>query len=418
MQYGLIANRLGHSYSKEIHTMIGGYSYEMCEIPAEKLGEFMKKKDFSGINVTIPYKKDVIPYLDEIDGTAKKIGSVNTVVNRSGRLIGFNTDYFGMTELIAEHMRISLKDKKVLILGTGGTSVMANAVVRDLGAGEVFSVSRTPRPGVITYAQAVSEHSDAEVIINTTPVGMFPDNYDCPIALKPFKNLEAAVDAIYNPNRTEFVQTALKMGAKASGGLYMLIAQAVYASEIFRDVTVPKTEIKRIYHEISAKKLNICLTGMPASGKTTAAKKIAEKLGREFIDTDEEIVSRTGREITDIFKDMGEHGFRDIETEVIKDVSKRSGAVISTGGGAILRDENIEALRQNGKVYFLDRPLEWLRPTQDRPTASDFAAVKRRYEERYERYVSTADGVIIPSDEPDLTAEMVIERFENEDFSY
>lgn len=418
MEYGLIAKKLGHSFSREIHALIGDYGYEMCELREDELAEFMKKKDFSGINVTIPYKKDVLPYLDSINEFAERIGSVNTVVNRSGRLYGYNTDYFGMKALIEEHMGIKLEGKKVLILGTGGTSVTAKVVAEDLKAGEILTVSRTPKDGEISYSEATSKHADADVIINTTPVGMFPNNYACPIDLEPFYKLEAAVDAIYNPNRTEFVRQAEKKGAKASGGLYMLVAQAVYASEIFRDTTISKSEIQRIYREVYLMKENIVLTGMPACGKTTAGKLIAEIMNREFIDTDSEIVSRTGKDIPAIFAELGEKGFRDIETEVIKDVGKRSGIVIATGGGAVLRDENVSALKQNCKVFYIDRPIEWLRPTSDRPTASDYEAIKRRYGERHKRYEDTADVIIKPSENASETAEMIVERFKNEDSCY
>lgn len=418
MEYGLIAKKLGHSFSREIHALIGDYGYEMCELREDELADFMKKKDFSGINVTIPYKKDVLPYLDSINEFAERIGSVNTVVNRSGRLYGYNTDYFGMKALIEEHMGIKLEGKKVLILGTGGTSVTAKVVAEDLKAGEILTVSRTPKDGEISYSEATGKHADADVIINTTPVGMFPNNYACPIDLELFYKLEAAVDAIYNPNRTEFVRQAEKKGAKASGGLYMLVAQAVYASEIFRDTTISKSEIQRIYREVYLMKENIVLTGMPACGKTTSGKLIAEIMNREFIDTDSEIVSRTGKYIPAIFAELGEKGFRDIETEVIKDVGKRSGVVIATGGGAVLRDENVSALKQNCKVFYIDRPIEWLRPTSDRPTASDYEAIKRRYGERHKRYEDTADVIIKPSENASETAEMIVERFKNEDSCY
>ena len=370
----------------------------------------MKARDFIGINVTIPYKKDVIPYLSEMNDIAARIGSVNTVVNRGGKLYGYNTDYFGLKALIA-HAKISLDGRTVLILGTGGTSVMAQCVASDLGAKEVKAVSRRPADGVITYREAEENYRDAEIIINTTPVGMFPENYAAPIDISRFERLEGVVDAVFNPLRTPLVLSAEKRGIKAEGGLYMLVAQAVYASEIFRDVSIPKTEIDRIFREVLRMKENIALTGMPACGKSATGRFIAEKLGRELVDTDDEIVKRTGKEITEIFAELGEEGFRDIETEVIKDVCKRSGIVISTGGGAILRDENVDALRQNCKVFFLDRDPDWLTPTADRPTASDRAAIRKRYDERHDRYISTADEVIIPADGAEINAKTVIERF-------
>ena len=410
MEYGCIAKKLGHSFSAEIHSLIGGYDYRLREVAEDELDSFMKARDFIGINVTIPYKKDVIPYLFEMNDIASRIGSVNTVVNRSGKLYGYNTDYFGLKALIA-HAKISLDGRTVLILGTGGTSVMAQCVASDLGAKEIKAVSRRPADGVITYREAEENYHDAEIIINTTPVGMFPENYAAPIDISRFERLEGVVDAVFNPLRTPLVLSAEKRGIKAEGGLYMLVAQAVYASEIFRDVSIPKTEIDRIFREVLHMKENIALTGMPACGKSAAGRFIAEKLGRELVDTDDEIVRRTGKEITEIFAELGEEGFRDIETEVIKDVCKRSGIVISTGGGAILRDENVDALRQNCKVFFLDRDPDWLTPTADRPTASDRAAIRKRYDERHERYISTADEVIIPADGAEINAKTVIERF-------
>ncbi len=410
MQYGCIAKKLGHSFSGEIHSKIGGYDYRLREVPPEELDDFMTKRDFLGINVTIPYKKDVIPYLYEMNDVAARIGSVNTVVNRGGKLYGYNTDYFGMISLL-EHAKISLRGKKVLVLGTGGTSVTAQVVSRDSGAREVVVVSRHESENTVTYARAAREHSDAQVIINTTPVGMYPENYASPIDLSDFPKLEGVADAVFNPLRTELVLNARARGINAEGGLWMLVAQAVYASEIFRNVEIPKSEISRIYAEILKMKENILLTGMPASGKTATGRIIAKKLGREFIDLDEEIVGREGKQITEIFSEKGENGFRDIETEVLRDVCRRSGAVISTGGGAILRDENVAAMKQNCKVFYLDRDPEWLTPTSDRPTASTKEAILKRYSERHERYIETADEIVKPADGAEINANMIIERF-------
>lgn len=414
MDYGLIAEKLGHSFSAEIHALIGDYDYRLCELTNDVLDAFMLVRDFKGINVTIPYKKSVIPYLHEMSDIARRIGSVNTIVNRDGKLYGYNTDYYGMRDMILQS-GIDLSGKTVLILGTGGTSVTARVVAEDLGAKDILVVSRRPADGVITYSDAENNYSHAEIIINTTPVGMYPDNYcetkTVPIDLSKFTALEGFVDAVYNPLCTVLGMKAAELGAKAVGGLYMLVAQAVRASEIFRDVEIPKIEIDRIYTEVLKMKQSIALTGMPACGKSTIGKLIAKMLDREFIDTDAEIVKRAGMPITEIFATKGDKAFRDLETEVIKDVSKRSGIVIATGGGAILRDENVAALKQNCKVYFLDRPLEWLTPTSDRPTASDKESIKKRYEERYDRYISTADVVIKPTEDVENNAKMIIERF-------
>ena len=410
MDYGCIARKLGHSFSAEIHKLIGDYDYRLREVPDEELAGFMLRRDFKGINVTIPYKKDVIPYLDGISDTARAIGSVNTVVNCGGKLYGYNTDFAGMKALIA-HAGISPAGKTVLVLGTGGTSATAQAVAKSLGAKKVVAVSRRPATGVITYEQAAAEYCNAEIIINTTPVGMFPENYASPIDLTKFPKLEGLADAVFNPLRTELVLSARKLGIKAEGGLYMLVAQAVYASEIFRDVEIPKSEIDRIYAELLKQKENIALVGMPASGKSTLGRLAAERLGREFIDTDSEIVARAGMEIPEIFRTKGEEGFRDIESEVLKDVVRRSGIVVATGGGAILREENVNALRQNCKVFFLDRDPDWLTPTSDRPTASDREAIRRRYAERYEKYCAAADAVIKPVQDKAENAEIIIREF-------
>ena len=390
MKYGLIGERLSHSFSKEIHEALGGYEYEIKEIERDALDAFMKKRDFTAINVTIPYKEAVIPYLDLVSDKARAIGAVNTIVNRGGRLCGYNTDFSGMTDLINK-AEIDIKGKKALILGTGGTSKTALAVLTSLGAREIHLVSRSEKDGAITYDEAYEKHSDAEVIVNTTPIGMYPHIDGDPIDLNRFGSLSGVVDAIYNPLRTRFVQAAKAMGAKAEGGLYMLVAQGVRASEIFLGSEYPEGTTERLYNKIMRSKENIVLSGMPASGKTTVGKLVSERLGRPFIDLDTEIVKCAGKTIPEIFAEGGESLFRDVETEVIRKTAPVSGAVIATGGGAVLRDENVRLLSQNGRIYFLDRPLEMLMPTEDRPLASTVESITKRYNERYERYLSTAD---------------------------
>lgn len=390
MKYGLIGERLSHSFSKEIHEALGGYEYEIVEIAREELDAFMKKRDFTAINVTIPYKEAVIPYLDYVSDQAREIGAVNTIVNREGRLFGYNTDFSGMTDLINK-AKIEIKGKKALVLGTGGTSKTATAVLSALGARETILVSRSERDGAITYTEALEKHSDADVIVNTTPVGMYPNIDGLPLDLSEFPRLSGAVDAIYNPLRTRFVQLAEEREANAEGGLYMLVAQGVRASEIFLGREYPEGTSEKLYEKILRSKENIVLSGMPASGKTTVGRLLAERLDRPFIDLDEEIVKTAGKPITEIFAEGGESLFRDIEAKVIQNVAKISGAVIATGGGAILRDENVRLLKQNGRIYFLDRPIEQLLPTEDRPLASNADAIAKRYNERYERYLSTSD---------------------------
>ena len=413
MQYGLIGEKLGHSFSKEIHEMLGSNPYALCELSQDQIDAFFAAKNFSAINVTIPYKTTVMPYLSHIDEAAKAIGAVNTVVNRNGELWGYNTDFYGLCALIA-HAGIILKDKKVAILGTGGTSKTAVAVAKYHGAKAVFIVSRTVGNGVISYAELYKKHADVDVIINTTPVGMYPYTEETPIDLSSFQNLSGVIDAIYNPLCTKLVLDAQKRGIKAEGGLYMLVSQAVRASELFLDCIYEEGTTDSIYQTIFKQTENIVLSGMPASGKSTVGKLLAQEMGREFFDLDEEIVRVEGRSIPEIFATEGEIYFRNLETQVLCDVlANKKGIVLATGGGAILKDENIDLLHRNGKIYFIDRPLEALMPTSDRPLASSVEDIKKRYEDRYTRYCSTADCHV----DGDGTPEEVAERIRKEFFS-
>lgn len=393
MKYGCIAERLGHSFSKVIHKRLADYEYELLELDPGELDKFMKSKDFLAINVTIPYKQAVIPYLDEIDERARQIGAVNTVVNRSGRLYGYNTDFGGMVALI-EKLRINIEGKKVLLTGTGGTAKTAYAVARSLGAREVYKLSRNPNGESIGYEEAYKMHADADVIINTTPVGMFPKDEGCPIDIGRFPHACGIVDAVYNPLRTNLVLDGAERGIIAEGGLYMLVAQAVLASEHFLGKKYPDGTVERVYKEIMIEKENIVLCGMPGCGKSTIGSNLAKRLGRRFIDLDAEIVNRSGKEITELFSIGGEGYFRDIETEVIASIASESGVVIATGGGAVLRDCNVRMLKRNGRLYFLDRPLDQLMPTPDRPLALSAEAIEARYKERLPRYTAVADEIL------------------------
>ena len=388
--YGCIGEKLKHSFSKEIHNALADYDYRIMEIPRDELSAFALEHDFAAINVTIPYKEMIMPYLHEIDAHAKSIGAVNTVVNRDGLLYGYNTDFYGMRSLL-EHAGISVMGKKVVILGTGGTSKTALAVAASEGAREVLRVSRDGREGAMTYSELYEKHTDADIIINTTPSGMFPNIFDCPVSIDKFTDLSGVIDAVYNPLRTPLVLSAKERGIPAEGGLYMLVAQAVRASEIFIDTKYEIDDTERVFRKMMRDKENIVLTGMPACGKTTVAKILHKMLGRDVVDTDDLIAKASQKSITDIFAEDGEAAFRDIESEVIRQVSTRNGIIIATGGGAILRKENVSALRENGRLYFIDRPLSDLIPTKSRPLASDRAAIEKRYNERYEIYTSTAD---------------------------
>ena len=413
MEYGCIGKKLPHSFSKIIHEKIDDYSYDLCELTEDELSDFMVKRDFKAINVTIPYKEAVIPYLYEMSDTAKEIGAVNTVVNRGGKLYGYNTDFYGMTALIKKN-NIDFCGKKVTVLGTGGTSKTAAAVAKSLGAESVIKVSRKTAEGTVTYDELYDTHTDTDVIINTTPVGMFPDIFASPVNVEKFQSLSGVIDAVYNPLETKLVADAKNRGIPAESGLYMLVGQAIRAYEIFMDKTADENLLNDIFECVESEKQNIVLIGMPGSGKTTIGQAIAKKLGRDFIDTDIEIKKEIKTEISDYFQEFGEGKFRDIETDVIKKVAKLSGVVIATGGGAILRQENIDALKMNGVLYFLDRPLEQIVPTSDRPTASSVEALKKRYNERYGIYSSCADKRIVVTG----IFEDAVTQIESEHFHY
>ena len=407
MEYGLIGEKLPHSFSKEIHEKLGYYQYSLEELKREELKDFILQKNFKGINVTIPYKQDVIPLLDEVDPDALAIGAVNTVVNRDGVLYGYNTDFGGMKALI-ERAGVIIKYKKVLILGTGGTSLTARAVCERMGAKEILRVSRRESDGAVTYEQAYANHCDADVIINATPCGMFPNIFDCPIELDRFPKLSGVIDVIYNPLCTELVLSAKERGLDTEGGLYMLVAQAILAAEKFLDTEMDVVEVtNKIFDEIYFDKRNIVLSGMPASGKSTVGKIVAKQLGRDLIDTDRLIVEREG-DIPTIFREKGERYFRDLESTVIKEVSALSGKVISLGGGAIMRKENVRSLQHNGAIFFIDRSPEYLVPTGDRPLADKKEKIMRLYNKRIDTYMSTADFIIDGDCDPEDVADSII----------
>lgn len=393
-RYGCIGKKLTHSFSREIHQNLAEYPYELIELSEEELPSFMAQKAFCAINVTIPYKQVVIPYLDEISDVARRIGSVNTIVNRNGKLCGYNTDYYGMKALI-ERVGLDLQGKKVLVLGTGGTSKTACVLAADLGAAQVLAVSRRSSEQHITYEQAMADHTDAQVIINTTPCGMYPDVEGTPIDLAPFTQLEGVIDAVYNPLCTNLVLDAKARGLKAAGGLYMLVMQAVVAVEKFLDTTIDRAKADEVFTAILATKENIVLTGMPGSGKSTVGR-LLKIDGYTFVDTDAEVEARCGCTIKELIATKGEAYFRDLETTIIRDLSAESGRIIATGGGAVLRSENVRYLKRNGRLFFLDAPLSRLRATSDRPLSDTEDKLAQLYAERMDIYRTTAD-VVVPS---------------------
>ena len=407
-KYGCIGKKLTHSFSREIHARLADYRYDLIELTEEEIKPFFEQKDFEAINVTIPYKQTVIPYLDSVSEVASRIGAVNTIVNRGGKLYGYNTDYYGMKALI-DRVGLDLNGKKVLVLGTGGTSKTARVVAADMGAAEILTVSRRKSDDNITYEEATELHSDANVIINTTPSGMYPDCESRPIDLSAFKKLEGLIDAIYNPLCTNLVLDAKAMGLPAEGGLYMLVMQAVVAVEKFLDTSIEEQVAKDVFASVLASKENIVLTGMPGSGKSTVGRSLRLD-GYEFIDTDAEIEKRCGCTIKELIADKGERYFRDLESEVIRDVSKEGCRIISTGGGAILREENIRSLKRNGKIFFLDAELSRLQATDDRPLSNTADKLVRLYNERIDLYRATADLTVHDMETPTAEAEYILEK--------
>ncbi len=410
MKYGVIGEHLKHSFSPEIHAQIGDYQYEIKEIEPQKLEEFIKSKNFLGINVTIPYKEKVIPMLDYVDPSALKIGAVNTVVNRDGKLYGYNTDYSGLMALI-NRIGLEIKGKKVLVVGTGGTSKTATCVLNDMGARKIIYVSHKPKAGAFTYEEVYAYHTDCEIIFNTSPVGMYPQNDGIPLKLEKFDMLEGVLDVVYNPIRTNLVQRAHALGKKAEGGLYMLGAQAVYASEHFLLGSVDNSLFDKVYKAVLNGKNNITLIGMPSCGKTTVGKLLAEKTGKTFVDTDEEIVKVIGMSIPEYFERYGEASFRQIESSVIKEISAKNNQVIATGGGAVLNPDNVRRLKQNGLAYFIDRDIELLCSTSDRPLSSNREALEKRYQERYPIYCSSCDVRVDGNGQADAVAKLIYEDY-------
>lgn len=410
MDYGCIGKKLGHSFSAVIHRELGDYDYRLVELSEQELEKFMTEKAFKAINVTIPYKQAVIPYLDKVDFAAQKIGAVNTIVNNCGVLTGYNTDFYGMTQLL-KRGGIELLGKNVFILGTGGTSKTARAVAEALGARKIYTVSRKPSGGEISYDEMYSIADEVEVIINTTPVGMYPNNGATAVEPEKFPRLCGVADAVYNPLTTALVKKARACGARAVNGLYMLVAQAAKAAEYFFDNTKMIEKTDAVYEKIYRDKLNLILIGMPASGKSSIGRLVAQNLGRPFYDTDDVFVEENGN-ISEFFSEYGEAAFRQKETEIIKRLGALNGAVIATGGGAVLKKENIDALKQNGVLIFLDRELSLLMPTSDRPLGNSREAIEARYKERYPIYTLVAD-ISVPSNSAVAeVAEAVIKSFD------
>lgn len=351
LKCGLLGEKLGHSYSPQIHSMLADYEYKLFEKSPKELEDFLKSGEFDGLNVTIPYKKSVMPYCAELSPTAAQIGSVNTIVRRSdGSLYGDNTDAFGFENLIV-HNGIEVKGKKALVLGTGGASVTAQAVLKNLGASEVVVISRK---GEDNY-ENIAKHADAEIIANTTPVGMYPNNGKAAVDLTQFPKLSGVLDVVYNPARTALLLQAEKLCIPCAGGLYMLVSQAKRSCELFTGKSIPDSEIDRIERVLSHQMQNIVIIGMPGSGKTAVSTMLAERLGRKIFDTDTIVSEKAGMTIPEIFAAQGEAGFRKLETEATAEAGKLSGNIISTGGGVVTVADNYELLHQNGVIVWIER---------------------------------------------------------------
>lgn len=387
MRCGLLGRKLGHSYSPVIHSFLGTYDYDLFEKEPEELADFLKNGDFTGLNVTMPYKKAVIPCLDELSPTARKMGCVNTIVRRpDGSLFGHNTDYFGFITMVKKS-GIQVTGKKALVLGSGGASCAARNGLLDLGA-EVVIISRS---GENNY-QNLSRHADAAVIVNTTPVGMYPNTGLSPVDLRGFPRLEGVLDVVYNPSRTRLLLDAQSMGLPWENGLWMLVAQAKEASECFTGAALDDGLIAAIHRRMSILVGNVVLIGMPGCGKTTVGQFLAQAMHRSFADADAEIVRLAGMSIPEIFARDGEAGFRQLETRVLGELGKQSGLVIATGGGCVTQAENLSLLRQNGRIFWLQRELSLL-PTEGRPL-SQATSLKELYNRRKPLYEAFCDHSI------------------------
>lgn len=411
MSYGLIGEKLGHSFSKIIHEKLADYTYDLLPLSPEELDVFMRKKEFDAINVTIPYKETVIPYLNEVDPKAAKMGAVNTVVQRNGKLYGYNTDYFGFRYML-EHNHIPIAGKKVLVLGRGGACKAVMAVLEDMGAADIQIVYYKNAEDAITYETCYTQHTDAQVIVNTTPVGMYPNAGHTPLDLTPFTKLESVADVVYNPIRTRLVLDAEARGCKAIGGLEMLVGQAKYAVEIFLDRSLPENSIDMIYQELMEERRNLVLIGMSGCGKTTLGKMAAEKLGKTFVDTDAEIIQRIGMSIADYFAAYGEASFRRIESEIVQELSTQNNLVISTGGGVIKNPENIRWLKGNGTVIWIQRDPELLESGKGRPLVPDQDAVRRLCKERLPLYTAAAEAIIENDGNEEGALRKIIDAFQ------
>ena len=403
MKCGLIGQKLGHSYSPMIHQFLGDYSYDLFAFEPEQLANFMQSCDLDGWNVTIPYKKSVIPYLDALTPVARQLGAVNTVIRRNGKLIGHNTDYFGFHSMVIRS-GLSPEGKKCLILGSGGASAVAQAVLTEMG-GDVVVVSRSGE----NHYDNLALHHDASILVNATPVGMNPNNGFSPVDLAHFPHLEGVLDLIYNPARTKLLLDAERRGLITMNGLWMLVSQAKEAAEWFTGSPINADKIPQVYDYLSKGMENIILIGMPGCGKSTIGQILAAKTGRKLVDSDVMICQKAKKSIPAIFAEDGEEVFRALETAVLQELGKESGIIIATGGGCVTQPHNYDLLRQNGRLFYLRRDLERL-PTQGRPL-SQSRSPQALFEERAALYAQFSDLEIDNNDTPQKAAHAIMEVF-------
>lgn len=403
---GLLGEKLSHSYSPFIHNMLCDYDYRLFEKAPEDVEDFIRSGDFDGINVTIPYKKTVFSLCDELSDAAKKLGNVNTVLRLAdGRIFGHNTDYYGFAYTVTDS-GISVSGKKAIVLGNGGASGTVCTVLKDLGAAEVIVISRS---GENNY-ENIHHHYDAQIIVNATPVGMYPHNGYRLVDLAEFTRCEGVFDLVYNPAKTALLLDAEKLGIPHRNGLAMLVAQAKESAEYFSGTKIEDSLIDKITSKLATDMKNIILVGMPGCGKSTLGKAVADMTGRQFIDADESIVEREQMSIPEIFAKSGEEGFRKAETEALADICKKSSCVIATGGGCVTRDENYPLLHQNGTIIWIQREIESL-PTDGRPL-SQSGNLEKMYEVRRPMYKKFADHIIENSGDVKDIAEQILKLIE------
>lgn len=413
MEYGLIGENLSHSFSKFIHSEFNLYNYDLYNLSENELDVVLKSKKFKGLNITIPYKKAVIKYCDALDETVKKIGSANTLVIKNDCLKAYNTDYFGL-KYTMDRSNVFLKNKKVMILGSGGTSLTARALAEDLGASEIITVSRSLNEK-INYTN-IYDYNFVDVLINTTPVGMYPNNLCELVDISKFKNLSGLVDVIYNPLKSKLLMESKELKIPIAGGLPMLVAQAKASAEIFSGERIDDSIIEKIIKKLCFKISNIVLVGMPGCGKTTLSKILSDKLSKKFVDTDQEIQKYFQEKISKIFEIYGEEKFREAETEIIKKHGKENNLILSTGGGAVVDSENYYPLKQNSRIYWIKRDLNKL-DTKNRPLSKNLNEIKKIYESRKLLYENFSDKIIFNNERLEDAAQKILEDFyENIDY--